>query len=97
MTNIQFLHAMFGGGNGGVNIASPLTAGTYDYIIAESGVTFTVMEDNAAVNLLTSKNLSSVTFTNDRILSAGTGKTIKKLTFSGGLVWGYTLAGQSEL
>ena len=90
-TNIKFLHGMFGGKDGGINIASPLTTGTYDFIIAESGVTFTVMEDNAAVDLLTAKNLSGVALTNERILSAGTGKTIKKLTFSGGLVWGYTL------
>jgi hypothetical protein len=82
---------MFGGKNGGVNIASPLTTGAYDFIIVEDGVTFTVMEDNAAVDLLTAKNLSGVAFVNERILSAGTGKTIKKLTFSGGLVWGYTL------
>jgi hypothetical protein len=82
---------MFGGKDGGINISSPLTTGTYDFIIAESGVTFTVMEDNAAVDLLTAKNLSGVALTNERILSAGTGKTIKKLTFSGGLVWGYTL------
>jgi len=91
MNNIHFLQAMFGGKNGGVNIASPLTTGAYDYIIAESGVTFTVMEDNAATNLLTAKNLTGVALTADRILSAGTGKTVKKLTFSGGLVWGYTL------
>lgn len=91
MNNITFLHSLFGGKNGGVNIASPLVDGTYDFIIAESGVTFTVMEDNAAVNLLTAKNLTGVALTADRVLSAGTGKTIKKLTFSGGLVWGYTL------
>ena len=92
MNNIQVLQAMLGGANGGVNIASPLTTGTYDYIIAETGVTFTVMEDNAAVDLLTAKNLSGVALTETRILGAGSGKKVKKLTFSGGLVWGYTIA-----
>jgi hypothetical protein len=91
MNNIQVLQAMLGGANGGVNIASPLTTGAYDYIIAETGVTFTVMEDNAAVNLLTAKNLTGVALTETRILGAGTGKTVKKLTFSGGFVWGYTI------
>jgi len=191
MNNIQFLHAMFGGKNGGVNVASPCTTGDYDYIIAESGVTFTVLADaaiarvdvihlkgtsgtatvvcdavsktftktdaqtmtvaaaafvvtnaaayaaggvtltsvgpdliftsdtggttftgsttitrltgniegsvelktsnHAAVNLLTGKNLTGVALTAERILSAGTGYKIKTLTFSGGLVWGYTL------
>ncbi len=188
-TNIKFLHGMFGGKNGGVNISSPCTTGDYDFIIAESGVTFTVLADAAiakvdkinlygesgtatvvcdaiskvltisttrtaaaqafvtanaaaylaagtvltssgdtliftanvagtdftgstsitnatgtaggvvltttanhtAVNLLTGKNLTAVALTAERILSAGTGYQIKTLTFSGGLVWGYTL------
>jgi hypothetical protein len=189
MNNIHYLHGMFGGKDGGINIASPLTDGAYDFIIVESGVTFTVMADAAvarvdkiilrgtsgtatvlcdavsatityatsltataaafvlanaaaylaagtvltssgevliftanvagtdftgsttitnvtgtlsggastatanhtAVNLLTTKGLSAVVFTAERILSAGTGRKIKTLTFSGGLVWGYTL------
>jgi hypothetical protein len=82
---------MFGGKNGGVNISSPLVDGVYDFIIVEQGVTFTVMEDDEANNLLTTKNLSAVEFASERLLSAGTGNTIKKLTFTGGLVWGYTL------
>ena len=82
----------FGGKNGGKNIASPLTDGAYDFIIVEPGVTITVFEDSAATNLLTAKNLSGVPFASERLLSSGTGKTIKKLTFSGGLIWGYTIA-----
>jgi hypothetical protein len=189
MNNVTFLHGMFGGKNGGVNISSPCTTGDYDFIIVESGVTLTVLADAAiarvdkillrgdrgtatvvcgavsrtltfatsltasaaafvtanaaayladgilltssgstliftanvagttfsasasitnltyelagevnhsvanhtAVNLLTGKNLGSVAFTFERILSAGTNYKIKTLTFSGGLVWGYTL------
>jgi hypothetical protein len=93
MNNIHFLQAFIGGKNGGVNIASPCTTGAYDYIVVESGVTFTVLADNTAtpVNLLTGKNLTGVAFTSNTILSAGTGKKVKTLTFSGGLVWGYTL------
>jgi hypothetical protein len=190
MNNIHYLHGFVGGKNGEVNIASPCTAGDYDFIIVEAGVTFTVLADaaikrvdivhlngdsgtaeivcdavaaktvtfgtsltataaafvvdhgaaytagdvvvtslgtdiiftaitagtdftgatsitrltgnlhggvelktanKAAVNLLTTKNLGSVAFASERILSAGTGNKIKTLTFSGGLVWGYTL------
>ena len=65
---------------------SPLTDGAYDFIIVEPGVTITVFEDSAATNLLTAKNLSGVPFASERLLSSGTGKTIKKLTFSGGLI-----------
>jgi hypothetical protein len=89
--NIKFSQAMFGGANGGVNIASGTTTGVYDFIIVESGVTFTVLTDNLNANLVTGKNLTAVAFASERILSAGTGKTIKALTFTGGLVWGYTL------
>ena len=77
--------------NGGKNIASPLTDGAYDFIIVESGVTITVFEDPAATDLLTAKNLSGVVFASERLLNSGTGKKIKKLTFSGGLIWGYTI------
>ena len=48
-------------------------------------------EDSAATDLLTAKNLSGVVFASERLLSSGTGKKIKKLTFSGGLIWGYTI------
>ncbi len=189
MNNIHYLHGMFGGKDGGICITSPLTDGAYDFIIVESGVTFTVMADAAvarvdkiilrgssgtatvlcdavsktltfatsltataaafvlanaaaylaagtvltssgevliftanvagtdftgstsitnatgtlgggsatttanhtAVNLLTGKGLTGVAFTSEKILSAGTGNKVKTLTFSGGLVWGYTL------
>lgn len=86
----QYAHAMLGGGNGGVNVASGVDSAAYAFIIVEAGVTLTVFEDNDGTNLLTGKNLTGVEFTNDRILAASEGHTIKKLTFSGGLVWGYT-------
>jgi len=95
-TSSQYSDAMLGGSNGGVNIASPLTDGAYDFIIVESGVTITVFEDSAAVSRMTPKNLADVAFTSERILNSGTGKKIKKLTFSGGLIWGYTF-GSSQL
>ena len=90
MRDNQILNLMIGGSNGGVRISSPLTTGTYDYIIVEAGVIFTVFEDEAATNVLTAKNLGSYTFTFVTILSAGIGHTIKKLTFTGGSVFGYT-------
>jgi len=95
-TTSQYQDAMLGGANGGVNIASPLTDGAYDFIIVESGVTLIVLEDSAAVDLLTAKNLATVAFTADRMLNSGTGLKIKKCTFSGGLIWGYTF-GSSQL
>jgi hypothetical protein len=84
------LDLMTGGTNGGVRLSSPVTTGVYDLIIVEAGVTFTVLENDAATDLLTAKNLGSFAFTAERILSAGLGHTIKKLTYSGGSVWGYT-------
>jgi hypothetical protein len=93
-THSQFFDAMLGGGNGGVNIASPCADGAYDFIMVESGVTLTVLEDSAGTDLLTAKNLAAVAFTSSIILNAGTGLKIKKLTFSGGLVWGYTFSGK---
>lgn len=95
-TSSQYQDAELGGANGGVNIASPLTDGAYDFIVVEAGVTLTVFEDTAAVSRMTPKNLAGVVFTNDRILNSGTGLKIKKLTFSGGLIWGYTF-GSSQL
>ena len=89
-TNTQLLHAALGGGNGGINIASGVDTAAYDYIIVESGVTLTVLKDDDDNNLLTSKNISGVAFTAERLLGAGEGHTFKKLTFTGGLVWGYT-------
>ena len=95
-TSNQYYDAMLGGKNGGVNIASPCVAGAYDFIIVEKGVTITVFEDSAAANLLTVKNLGGVAFASERILNSGTGLNIKNLTFSGGLIWGYTF-GNSQL
>jgi hypothetical protein len=89
--NIHYLQSYIGGKNGGINITSGVATATYNYIIVESGVTFTVLEDNLANDLLTDKNLIGLAFVSERLLSAGTGKTIKKLTFTGGLVWGYTI------
>jgi hypothetical protein len=97
MQNIEVFHGMLGGKNGGVNVVSTVANAAYDYIIVESGVTLSVFEDSAGGNLLTGKNLTGVAFTADRILSAGTGLTIKKLTFAGGLVWGYTLEKSKNL
>ena len=191
MNNTSFLHAMFGGKNGGANLTSGAATGEYDFIIVESGVTLSVLAsaaiarvdtvevsgtsgtatilcdavsktltvtdaatltatlaafvvtnaaayaaggvtltssgtrliftsatagtdftgnttitnltgniqgnviattaNYASVNLLTAKGLGSVAFTSERILSAGTGHKIMTPTFTGGLVWGYTV------
>lgn len=87
----QYLNGMLGGGNGGVYVASPLTTGVFDFIIVTDGVTFTVMEDDAATDLLAAKALATIALSgSDKILSAGSDHTIKKLTYSGGQVYGYT-------
>ena len=95
MTTDQILHSMIGGGSGGVKVASGVNNAAYLYIIVEAGVTFTVLEDNAAVDQMTAKGITEFAFTAERILGAGEGKTFKKLTFSGGNVWGYTAPSSS--
>ena len=83
------LNLMVGGTQGGVLLATGLTGGDYNMIIVEAGTTLSVLENEAATNLLTAKNLASFAFTAERILSAGLGHTIKKVSYSGGAVWGY--------
>ena len=83
------LDLMVGGSQGGILLATGLTTGAYNMIIVEAGTTLSVLEDEAATNLLTAKNLTSFAFTAERVLSAGLGHTIKKVSFTGGAVWGY--------
>jgi hypothetical protein len=85
------LTLMTGGSNGGVRISSPCTTGAYDIIVVEKDVILTVLEDELATDVLAAKNLSGFTFTAVTILSAGIGHTVKKLTFSGGSIFGYTM------
>jgi hypothetical protein len=86
MNDLDF---MVGGKEGGVLLTTGLTGGTYVGIVVEAGTTLSVLEDELATNLLTAKNLGSFAFTAERLLTAGLGHTIKKVSFSGGAVWGY--------
>jgi hypothetical protein len=83
------LDLMVGGTQGGVLLTTGLTGGDYNAIIVEAGTTLSVLENEAATNLLTAKNLGSFAFTAERFLTAGLGHTIKKISFTGGAVWGY--------
>ena len=84
------LGLMTGGSDGGVRLSTGLVTGAYNMIIVEAGVTLSVLKDEADTNLLTAKNLGSFAFTAERVLTAGEGHTIKKVSFTGGEVWGYT-------
>ena len=90
MKDNELMDLMLGGADGGVRLTTGLTNGAYSLIIVEAGVTLSVLENEAATNLLTAKNLGSFAFTAERIISAGRGHTIKKVSFTGGSVWGYT-------
>lgn len=87
----ELMDLMVGGSDGGVRLTTGLTSGAYSLIIVEVGVTLSTLEDESATNLLTAKNLGSFAFTAERILSAGRGHTIKKVSFTGGEVWGYKM------
>jgi hypothetical protein len=90
MRDNQIMGLEVGGADGGVRLSTGVTTGTYTLIIVETGVTLSVLENEAGTNLLTAKNLGSFAFTAERILTAGIGHTIKKISFTGGEVWGYT-------
>ena len=83
------LDLMVGGSQGGILLATGLTTGAYNMIIVEAGTTLSVLENEAGTDLLAAKNLGSFAFTAERVLSAGLGHTIKKVSFTGGAVWGY--------
>ena len=90
MRDNEYFNLMTGGSDGGVLLVSPETTGAYDIIIIEKSAILTVLEDDAATDLLAAKNLGGFTFTSERLLSAGEGHTIKKVTFTGAAIWGYT-------
>lgn len=90
-TNIQYLQAMLGGSDGGKYYATGTANAGVDFIEASDGTVFTVLTDNSDTDLLAAKNLTAVTLSGARILSAGTGKTFKAISYSAGQVFGYKL------
>ena len=73
-----------------------ITMEEYDYIIAEAGVVFTELKDEAGTDLLVLKDLAGITMGGDRLFTAGTDHKIRNMTYSGGNVFGYNF-GSSQL
>ena len=68
----------------------------FDYIIAEAGVIFTELKDEAGTDLLAAKELAGVTMGGDRLFTAGVGHKVRNMTYTGGNVFGYNF-GSSQL
>lgn len=97
MTNAQYFHLMTGGKNGGVYIPTGTTNAAVDMIVIAADTVFTTLTDNADANLVTAKAIGSVTVPAGTILSAGTGKKIKAVSYSSGSVFGYTVESPSNV
>lgn len=97
MTNIQFLSGMLGGANGGKYIATGTANAAVDFLFVAANTVFTTLTDNADANLVTGKVLTGLTVPAGVILSAGTGKKIKAVSYSSGTVFGYTFETASNL
>jgi hypothetical protein len=82
--------AIVGGSlTGGQIHITAITMDEFDFIVACTGVTFTVLQNELGTDLLTLKNLGSVAMTSDTIFNAGTGHKIRNMTYTGGNVFGY--------
>lgn len=82
---------LLGGSNGGEVIPSGNTTLSFDFIVVEPSVIFTVLADSNGVNLLTKKGLTGITINIPLTLSSGTAGKIKNMTYSGGNVFGFNL------
>jgi len=82
--------ALTGGSlSAGTAHVTAITMDEFDFIVAGVGVTFTVLQDEAATNLLVLKDLAGVAMTEATIFNAGTGHKIRNMTYTGGNVFGY--------
>lgn len=97
MTNAQYFNLMTGGKNGGVYIPTTTANAAVDMIVVAADTVFTTLTDSADANLLTGKAISGVTVPAGVILSAGTGKKIKAVSYSSGSVFGYTVESPSNV
>jgi len=91
MINIQYLQAMLGGANGGKYIATGTTNAAMDFLYVAADTVFTTLTDSADVDLMTTKALAALTVPAGVLLSAGTGKKLKAVSYSSGTVFGYTI------
>lgn len=97
MTNIQYLQAMLGGSDGGKYYATGTANAGVDFIEAADGTVFTTLTDDLDANLLTGKNLTGITLSGARVLSAGTGRKFKAISYSAGQVFGYKIEATKNL
>ena len=97
MINIQFLQAMLGGANGGKYIATGTANAAMDFLYVAADTVFTTLTDSSDVDLKAAKVLTGLTVPAGVILSAGTGKKIKAVSYSSGTVFGYTIEAGKNL
>lgn len=97
MLNIQLLHLALGGSDGGKYYATGTANAAVDVIEASDATVFTVLTDDLDNNLLTGKNLTAITLAGPRILSPGTGRKFKAISYSAGQVFGYKIESSVNL
>jgi len=78
-----------GGGTGGQVHITSIIMEEFDFIVAGIGVIFTELKDANGIDLLSLKNMGSVTLKEPLTLRSGTGAKIRNMTYSGGNVFGY--------
>jgi hypothetical protein len=62
-----------------------------DFLYVAADTVFTTLTDSADVDLMTTKALAALTVPAGVLLSAGTGKKLKAVSYSSGTVFGYTI------
>ena len=82
---------MLGGANGGKYIATGTANAAMDFLYVAADTVFTTLTDSADVDLMTTKALAALTVPAGVLLSAGTGKKLKAVSYSSGTVFGYTI------
>lgn len=70
-------------------VTGSVTGKTYTAIMVNASTSFTTLTDSAAVNMLTTMNLTGITVNAGMIIRANDGKTIAAVNVSGGNVFGY--------
>jgi hypothetical protein len=70
-------------------VTGSVTGKAYTAIMVNASTSFTTLTDSAAVNMLTTMNLTGITVYTGMIIRANDGKTISAVNVSGGNVFGY--------
>jgi hypothetical protein len=70
-------------------VTGSVTGKVYTAIMVNASTSFTTLTDSAAVNMLTTMNLTGITVNAGMIIRANEGKTIAAVNVSGGNVFGF--------